>query len=114
MLTAVQGVETKAGDEGFDAEIRRIQRELIDDNVAALKTKIASVSKMRVARVSQWAVGTTALSLGALLAPELKIVAAGIGAASGSMVGFVSEMIARMKEADALRENPCYLSLIHI
>ena len=67
ILTAVTKIESTVGSDSFMQEVRHIQRNDIDYNLAKLRTKMEHIAKMRTLRASGCLVGSVGLTFSAIL-----------------------------------------------
>lgn len=105
MLDSVSGVKAALGTEGFIAEARHIQRNLIDSALSDVAKTVSKIKKSQSLRKAGLLTGLLGLNGAALLgAPEAAIVA-GLGTTGAALV---MEKVAQLKEEGGLREHEGY------
>lgn len=103
ILNAVQSMKSSSEDEDFLKECRRIQRDLIDDNVDKLNIKLSQIAAMRFAGAAGIVIGATGLSFSAINGASLPMLVSGV---SSLTAGSIAVAASEFKERFGLSENP--------
>ncbi len=93
------------GSEDFSRELKRIQRDIIDDGISKLNGKLDDFKKMRLARFGQYAVRSIRIAIGLYFMFSPAALAGLFTTSIGSIFIEIEKRIAEKRE---MKENPMY------
>jgi hypothetical protein len=105
LLGAVSAVKASFGSEEFIRDIRRIQKEQIDSGINDVSRTLKKVSRASSLRKVGILTGLIGLNAAVVLGAAVASIATG---AAASVVAFVADKLASMKERGELKENKQY------
>ena len=108
VLSAVLEVKELAGDEGYERKVRRIRREVIDDPLNTLRTKMNSATKLKSMSDIQAVVAISATALLAGIGAPASVLVGGVGATLIQLVESIKARTRLKQEITEARTNPMF------
>lgn len=105
IMKGITMIKSASDDEGFLRECRSIQRDLIDDQIDKMTSRLRHISAMRWAGIAGVSVGIAGLTFSGISSANLPSLVTGMASATA---GGIAVAAAQYKEQFGLKENPMH------